>query len=404
MLSELFRLLRKNRKILPLDGIVYERKYSYNDVSFLRKLFYWVLFVFPIHNQRHTFIQNIAINLVDCFVVLFHLYIISSDIYIMYKIIKVLPLGMLFSTLFTDVCSLGLRVILIKKRHVIVKTLSAIQDLNSELGNSVKRRNSKLNILLSVVLLVMVSLFYFADGIRNLLNPSRRDYYQQDTFFGWYSKNIFAALVSVLSMDVLLQQQIFIMPGFCAIFCVCAFRNMNQVIYNFQNKLLLMPRNNLDAIFVTFNIYSPKINFCISELEKSLSCILTLIQGYLIWDIFNFTTLLIKHDISRKELLPILNESMSLLKMISMFLILGFSSASVHDASLSVKKTVFQLVASISPKADNRSCLMLKMAEDFSAVTVINTGWKLYSCKRGMVLKIAGAVFTYGTILAQIGA
>ncbi|GFX22747.1 integrase catalytic domain-containing protein [Trichonephila clavipes] len=80
----------------------------------------------------------------------------------------------------------------------------------------------------------------------------------------------------------------------------------------------------------------------------------------------------------------------------------GGSAASVHDAAVTVRKLVFQTVANEASSDENEGSLMLKVASDFPSKCVV-TGWKLFQCKRGIVLKIAGAVVTYGIIVTQIG-
>ncbi|GFY66773.1 uncharacterized protein TNIN_376151 [Trichonephila inaurata madagascariensis] len=111
---------------------------------------------------------------------------------------------------------------------------------------------------------------------------------------------------------------------------------------------------------------------------------------------------MIKHKISEIDFIPLITEVISLNVAIFTFLLLNLSAASVHDAAVTVRKLVFQTVANEASSDENESSLMLKVASDFPSKCVV-TGWKLFQCKRGIVLKIAGAVVTYGIIVTQIG-
>ncbi|GFQ64351.1 uncharacterized protein TNCT_718781 [Trichonephila clavata] len=177
---------------------------------------------------------------------------------------------------------------------------------------------------------------------------------------------------------------------------------MTQTVSKFRKKLNSTSKNGFVSFVSCYNTHASEIFSCISELEQSLSFVLTVLQAYLVWNIFNISTLMIKLKISQIDFIPLVTEIISLNVAVFTFLLLNLSAASVHDAAVAVRKVVFQTVASMESSDENEGSLMLKVASDFPSKCVV-TGWKLFQCKRGIVLKIAGAVFTYGIIVTQIG-
>ncbi|GBN57840.1 hypothetical protein AVEN_170196-1 [Araneus ventricosus] len=298
-----------------------------------------------------------------------------------------------------------LRIFFIKNRKRLTMTVCIIRELNRKFGKRTSDKLKKLKMTCFAALLLIAPSFYITSLIRTCMNanePSMINIYAEDSFFGWYSNNTLVTFILFLTFDIAMLLQFYVLPGFCAIFCIYSFEIMNQGISLFRNKLFSSHERGFEHFVRCYDTYTSKIFFCISHLEHDLSLILTLLQGYLTWNIFYTTSYLVKHGVRVMEIFAALTDIASLCITVFIYLCLNLSAAKIHDSAIGVKNSVFRIIADNASTDDERCSLILEMAAEFPSKVVI-TGWKLFPCKRGIILKTAGAVFTYGVILAQIG-
>ncbi|KAF8794963.1 hypothetical protein HNY73_002870 [Argiope bruennichi] len=283
-------------------------------------------------------------------------------------------------------------------------TLCIIRELILEFRMHIRDDLKKLKIICFAALLFIVPSFYIASLVQTCMNvaeTSKINVYTKDTFFGWYSNNTLVSCILLFSFEIVMFQQCYLLPGFCVIFCIFSYEIMDQGITCFQKKLYSSHKRGFEHFARCYSTYTSRIFFCISHLEHTLSLLLTLLQGYLIWNIFHTTSYLAKHSIRVMGLFAALTEIISLGVTAFMYLWLNMSAAKIHNSAIGVKNSVFKIVADVALTEEKRCSLILEMATDFPSKVVI-TGWKLFPCKREIIMKTAGAVFTYGMILAQI--
>lgn len=369
-------------------------------VRFIVKCFYAVFFIFPSSSKTNSKIRNRLAVILNSFTILFLSYCLCVDIYNIRQIINKAPVPIIVSTVITDSASIIIRLILMIKRKDIIRMLCQVFKLEARLRSEKKSCYSLLKYPVYLFFASLTPALFITNVIDKSLKTGRRISYQKYTFFGWYTNDFWSSLISVLTVDILLQQQHYFMQGFCVILCCYLFTTISNIIRNFRRNLYARNHMSLKCFFRYFCKYYYKIYDCMEELENSMSLLLTLLYGFLVWNIFLVLTYLIRLKFGYKALLPFIVDVLSLIASCFTFLIISYRASSIHDSALLLQKTVFQRVALSATQDQHEGNLLIKMATDFVSKIVV-TGSGLFTIKRNTVLKIVSVVVTYGIIITQ---
>lgn len=376
------------------------RKSIYRDIYCMVIFFYAMFFVFPLPNQYNIGMRNKLGVVMNTFITCFLCYSLSVDIFNIIRFFSRLHIAIVFSILTTNLTSLFIRLILIMKQRRIIQTLCGLKELQHELGYRQTSICQLLKYCAYIAFASSVPAIYFTGVIRKINSPERLRVYQKDTFFGAYSDNYWISAVSLLIVDILVQQQHYFMQGFCVILCCYTFQTMNCIIICMKKKLRARNYESLEQFSEYFIKYSAKIRDCMEQMESSLSLLMTLLYGFMVWNIFSAVSFLAKYNFQEKMIFTIAVDILTLIVSITGFLILSFRASSVHDSALLLHNQVLQTVAVIASPDDPNANVLIKMAKNFSTQIAV-TGSGLFTLKREIVLKIVSAVLTYGIILVQ---
>lgn len=233
--------------------------------------------------------------------------------------------------------------------------------------------------------------------------------YHEDTFFGWYIDDFWLSSILLLTVDILIQQQDYFMQGFCIILCCHIFKTMSTIIKKFQQKLYARNFDSLSDYLEYFTKLSKEIHLCMEEMEASLSLLLTLLYGFMVWNIFNVLTLLTQLDVkavfTMEDEMEWMNNTVDILSLsftVLSFMIVSFRAATINDSAILVQNTVFQTVAIMTSPDQQEGNLLIKMATDFASKMAI-TGSQLFTIKRSIVLKIMSVLLSYSILITQLG-
>lgn len=376
------------------------RDKSDKPVGFIIKCFYAVFFIFPLPVKTHSKIRNRLAVILDLFIILFLSYCLCVDIYNIRQIISKAPVPIIVSTVITDSASIIIRLILMLKRKNIIQMLCQVFKLEARLRPEKKSYYLFLKYPVYLCFASLTPAVFISNVVDKSLKTGKRISYQKYTFFGWYTNDFWSSLISVLTVDILLQQQFYFMQGFCVILCCYLFTTISNIIRSFRRNLYARKHMSLKCFLRYFCKYCYKIYDSMEELENSISLLLTLLYGFLMWNIFLVLTYLIRLKFGYEVLLPFIVDVLSLIASCFTFLIISYRASSIHDSALLLQKTVFQTVAHSAAQDQREGNLLIKMATDFVSKTVV-TGSGLFTIKRNTVLKIVSAVVTYGIIIAQ---
>lgn len=393
-----YRYYNRNNSKTQVKKKMYEKKDM--RVRFVIKCFYAVFFIFPLPGKKHSKIRNHLAVILDLVIILFLNYCLFSDIYNIRQIISKTPVPIILSTVITDSASIIIRLILMIKRKEIIQILCQIFKLEARLHSEKKTCYSLLKYSVYLFLASFTPAVFITNVVYKSLETGRRISYQKYTFFGWYTNDFWSSLISVLTIDILLQQQHYFMQSFCIILCCYVFTTISNIIRSFRRNLYARNRMSLKFSLRYFCKYCYKIYDCMEEFENSMSLLLTMLYGFLMWNIFLVLTYLIRLKFGYEVLLPFVVDVLSLIASCFTFLIISYRASSIHDSALLLQKTVFQTVAFLAAQDGHEGNLLIKMATDFVSKIVV-TGSGLFTIKRNTVLKIVSAVVTYGIIITQ---
>lgn len=393
---------KANYKLKNIQNLANRKKKDaiFKDIYVIIKVFYLVFFMFPLPKISNTQARNGAAAIMDGFVILFLSYSFCVDFYDISLIIERVPASIFISTLTADLTSIFIRLILMKKRKKIIRMLCSLLTLQDELVY--KKKTYYLKYLAYLVFGSLVPAVYMTNVIGKLQIPNTRIVYQKQTFFGWYSDDFWSSSISIVTVDLLTHQQHYFVQGFCVILCCHVFKTMSNILKNFRKRLAVRRHGSLKRYLLFFGKYSYKLQACVDELEDSLSLLLTLLYGFLIWNIFLVITFLVRYRHGNIPLMPFLADLLTFSITSFSFLIISVRASSIHDSAMSLQNSVHQTVAFMASADQQEGNLLIKMATDFSSKVAV-TGSKLFTLKRSIVLKIVSAGISYGLIITQLG-
>lgn len=368
---------------------------NFDDINFIRKAFYTVLYVFPNHSQSR--LCEIIGRIIELVITVVMTYMIISDAYVLYIVIDRLPMGLTFSTFVTSICSFTVRLMLLYKKKSMLLSMIFIQKSYTSLWtNSLHSRRKKLSIAFFACFIIPT-----IETIYNCLTCyEESEDFTQGVFYGWRPDDYNAACIILLGVDTITTNQQYALPSFAIVLCCYVFGVFTRFMDKFSIKL--KTHNDFRDIMFIYVKYSRVIYACNDKIGESFSAIVVFIYGYMICSIFNATTLLIRVDYQKTPITDLIPPFIVIITVLPAFFIISFRAASVNDAAERVKQTVHDIVARENNLDHKERNLLLAMSADFPARVVV-TGWGLFTLKRSFIQGTAGVMITYSILLSQLG-
>lgn len=377
-----------------IEDICQNPQRSSGDLSFVTKVFYIVFFSFSSHCNSK--IKEFLSKFFEHGTTLIVAYVILSDLFSIYNVIDILPMGLTFSSLVTDFCSFTIRIVLLYKKKSMMLAMNFIQEnYSSFCKRNVRSRRLKLLIAFSACFVMPIMDYVYVITI-----CFENTFYVQDFLFGWSPENHETACYILFCINVVTMNQQYALPGFAVVLCCYIFGVIRRFVDEFGRQLNL--RNDIQDIQFYIK-YSRIIYTCIEKLEDSFSILLVFLFGYMIFSIFNVTTFLVRINYEKTDFFEdILSNFITLIMLLPAFFIMSLRATSINDAAVRVKRTVNELVAKLDVSEQAQSNLLLQMADDFSDRVVV-TGWGFFALKRSFIQGTAGVMITYSIVLSQLG-
>lgn len=368
---------------------------NFKDINFITKVFYCVLYVFS--NQSHSKLHALIGRLLENITTIILTYVILSDLYDLYTIFYLIPMGVTFSSLVTDFCGFSVRIILLYKKTSMMSTMKFIEESYANLmRKSIRRRRVKLSIAFAACFIIpTVEYIYVGMSCYEL-----GEFYMQSLFFGWKPENNNFACILILIIDTITLNQQYALPGFAIVLCCYVFGVLRRFVDKLSSEL--SKQTDIQNIMNLYVKYSRIIYVCVEKIEDAFSVLLVFLYGYMICSIFNTVTSLITLDYNRVQIIETIPYYVIIFTVLPAFFIMSLRATAINDAAKRVKKTIYELIAKIDSSDHNLKNLVLTLADDFP-VRVVVTGWGLFAIKRNFIQGTAGVMITYSILLSQLG-
>ncbi|KAF8795906.1 hypothetical protein HNY73_000353 [Argiope bruennichi] len=363
-------------------------------------MFYFVALIFPL-KEKHTQCQQL---LKPCLeygaTLLLSLYIIG-DFRNLYQLIGFLPMGLIFSSLFTDIFSITIRVTLLFKREAILCTLVYLQDIHSGLQtNKFLNQVSQLAIGMLVSYILPGTLMWYTvtmcfPGYEPVLK-----HYVKYTFYGLSTENKWADCFLFVTTDHLLETQQHILSGFLIVLCWYILGLLKEIVESFS--AIAQGEEDMPRFFDAYLRYSKIVSCSILRVEQSLSLLLLFLYGFLVFSIFSVTTYLMTAELSKVPTPMVTSQLVLLFVSIIGFYVTSFQAIAVHNVAVKVRNSIYKMVSRSNSYNYDTKSLLLTMASNFPSGVVV-TAWGLFSLKNSFLQKTTSGMITYATLLSQLG-
>lgn len=323
-------------------------------------------------------------------------FVIIADLYAIYTIIHIIPMGLTFSTFITDFCGFSLRLLILYKKKAMIRAITVIYEFYSVVEENISTRRVKL--LFAFIACFIIPATEFVYSLISCINGE--EFYLKDLFLGWtYLDNNIACLVALFIEAISLSQRL-ALPGFGVVLCCYVFGVIRRFVDKFTT--MLQQKDGIEDVFLCYTKYSRIIYSCIKSIEDSFSILVAFLYGFMTFSIFNVTTFLIRIDYKRAYLIDLIPFIVEIIFVISAFFIMSLRAISLNDAAVSTKQNIYDIVARTEASHNQYRNLLLIMVTDFPNRVVV-TGWGLFTLKRSFIQGTAGAMITYSILLSQLG-
>ncbi|GFT31760.1 uncharacterized protein NPIL_245271 [Nephila pilipes] len=376
------------------------RKKLFTDRIFITRMFYFVALVFPLKPQETSRNKLCRRLLENGSTLLLSLYIIG-DLKNLFYLVWKLPMGLIFSSLFTDIFSITIRLTLLFKRQAILSAMVHLQDTFPRLQPT-KFVSQRLHMIIGLCgsCIIPIAFFWFTADLCSQGSEALLKVYVEDTFFGWSAENKWVSCVIFVTVDLLVVNQQYILFEFLLILSWYLLNLLKQTVESFVTEAV--QEQDMESLFESYIRYSRIISKCMSMVEEALSMLLLVLYGFMVFSIFSVTTYLMTADLSVLPAMMVVPKLILFFVMMAGFYIVSFQAVAVHEVAIKVKHTIHELV-SVSDSSDfGMKCLLLTLATDFPSKVVV-TCWGLFSVKRSFLQKTASGMFTYAILLSQLG-
>lgn len=323
------------------------------------------------------------------------LYVIGDLINII-SIISILPKGLVFASLISDLCTSSLRAILLHKGKSIFSTIKYLQKILAKLpAMHICRR--KYHLLIGFCLSFIIPISFFVLTVEFCSEIEYLDRYVKDLFFGWSSQDKTMNCILLTVMEFITLNQRYTLPGFAMVLSCYIFGLIRRVLDSFE--ALLDQKSDFATFFVTYLKHSKLILNGIAQVESSISLLLLFLYSYMTFEIFSVMTLLIRvENRTQSRLIPYY----VLIVVVSFALyILSLRAIAVHDSAVRVKNRIFKSMSLFECEKNSKQIMFLTLVADFPSRVVLR-GWGLFDINRSFIQTTASSIFTYGILLSQL--
>ncbi|GIY33547.1 uncharacterized protein CDAR_595361 [Caerostris darwini] len=287
---------------------------------------------------------------------------IIGDFRNLYNLVWDLPRGLILSTLLTDVFSLTIRITLLFKRKSIFSAMLHLQDVHASLQCTQLRTTWH---TLSLA------------GVPETNGPIVSFLYYLTT--SWKTSNILSGFLVVLSWYLL---------------------GLSKIIVGSFIEVVER-ENDPEALYSSYLKYTRMTAECMVVLEHALSLLLMFLYGFMIFNIFNVSTLLLTADFSYIIVPMMVTQVILLVVMVLAFYSVSFQAVAVHEVAKKVKNAVYEMVSRSDSTNYEMKCLLLTKVTNFPS-EIVSTGWKMFSLNRSFLQKTTIGMFTYAVLLSQL--
>lgn len=391
---------RNSRRILSLSiaDNIRNQHHLRNDqeIKFLKIFFYMLSCVFPSKKEQSRF-QVWKTRILEhgtSFILVFY---IVGDLINVISLASLLPKGLTMSSLASDFCTIAIRAILLLKSKKIFSTMKYLQKIHTKLP--VKRCSSrKYYLLIGCCLSFIIPASFFVNTIELCSLENLLQTYVKEAFFGWCSQDIRINCIALTTMDFIILNQRYTLPGFAIVLSCYVFGLLRRVLESFEATL---NRNDeFEVFYATYIKYSKKILSGVVQVEISLSLLLLLLYSYMTVEIFSVMSLLIRITVKSDRHLLIPFYVLMVVVCVA-FYILSLRAIAVHDSAVRVKNSIYKRLAGSEHFCNEKQSTLLTMVADFSTRVVL-TGWGFFDINRTFIQTTASTIFTYGIVLSQV--
>lgn len=390
------RFLRGSR----VSSTDFERSLIIDKEFEIIEKFFWIPGIIFTRSRNLCSIQRFLIVCLDVIFTMFYIYITIASFYSA-ATGSAYSSGYAFINAFSNFSGICIRfVVLIKRRH-IKKCIDVISKLDNDILGRKETKSLKKFLYGCFIGAIILPLSQMTLGIIT----DERNKYETLYLFGIFLEKtlkpwIRIAVIIIRTASVLLCRSV---PFFAIILCSFVFTRLRNINQNFMIRLKMnLDMSSPSKLFNDFTFFYGRITKAVEQVEKALSLISFFIYGYILSCIFSVTSFLVTKPPEPTYFSPVLYQIITLVGVVTCFIILSMRAASVNESSVEVKDLIYALPSKEFDFDPNLTATLLQLANNF-ANEVCMTGWGLFVINRSFILTTAGVVVSYGVILVQLG-
>lgn len=367
--------------------------------TFIIKSFFFAGCVFPAEQKRTTWFC-LDISIFEHIATLVLVIYIIGHIWNSYcRSASDLPIGLIFSYILGDLFTLLMRFILFRKRKLILETMEYLQNVpgSFEPRGCFNRRSWMVVGFAACFLIPIAFITLITRRLCSKDSKSLLPEFVKDAYYGWESGSDGINCVLLVTLDILISDQEYVLPGFLIVLSCYIFDLLQEIIRSF---VIISDEDDVESLFLE---YSQKIFLCMERVEESLSLLLLVLYGSMIFNIFNVTTYLFWADLFVVEAEFLTPQIILAVVLIIDFYVAGFQAVAVNSEAVRVKNDIHEMVARLkTPERIVRWNMLLLMVDDFTSRVCVS-GWGIFQFKVKFISQTASAMITFGLIFSQLG-
>lgn len=367
--------------------------------TFIIKSFFFAGCVLPTEQKRTTWF-GLDISIFEHIATLvLVIYIIGHIRNSFFRSVSDLPIGLIFSYILGDFFTLLMRFILFRKRKLILETMEYLQNVpgSFEPRGCINRRSWMMVGFVACFLTPIAFITLVTRRLCSKDSESLLPVFVKDAYYGWESGSDRINCVLFAFLDILISDQEYVLPGFLIVLSCYIFDLLQQIISSF---LIIADEDDVESLFLE---YSQKIFLCVERVEESMSLLLLVLYGFMIFNIFNVTTYLLWADLFVVEAEFLTPQIIMAVVWIIDFYVAGFQAVGVNSEAIRVKNYIHDMVARMKTfERIGRCNMLLVMVDDFTSRVCVS-GWGIFQFKRKFISQTASAMITFGMIFSQLG-
>ncbi|KAF8795842.1 hypothetical protein HNY73_000294 [Argiope bruennichi] len=212
-----------SRQVQPGDYIIINTGYQetneniYNNINFIRKVFYSVAYIIP-SDKKQTKTAELRRKIFENATILLLIINATGTTWDMYKRIKKLPIGLVFSALVTAFTGIMIRVLLASRHRLLLSTMKCLHDNTT--SNHQRGRVDRFHLIISFSLCFIVPIGFLLHSVQ-LCQPGNEILlaeYVSDLNFDWSAQDNRVNCFVIVTTDILVLSQQYTLPNFIACF------------------------------------------------------------------------------------------------------------------------------------------------------------------------------------------